>query len=109
MNLKPFRDRVHIGSKIGRAWDPESKKEIGIRNDPAYLKDACDASLIRLQIETLDILFLHRVDPARAGGDDQLPRRTSPIRQDQAIGLRGPPRRRRAHAIAHRRSRRVFL
>ncbi len=65
MNLKPFRNSLRIGSKIARAWNPETGAELGIDNSPEYLRAACEASLKRLQIETLDLLFLHRLDPQR--------------------------------------------
>lgn len=35
----------------------------GIRGDPAYVKEACEASLKRLNVETIDLYYQHRVDP----------------------------------------------
>ena len=35
----------------------------GLRGDPAYVKQACEASLKRLQVDTIDLYFQHRVDP----------------------------------------------
>ncbi|MFN0025443.1 MAG: aldo/keto reductase [Parvularculaceae bacterium] len=35
----------------------------GLSNDPAYIKQACDASLKRLKIETIDLYYMHRRDP----------------------------------------------
>ena len=103
MNLKPYREKIHIGSKISREWDPETSAELGIRNDPEYLRAACEASLQRLQIECLDVLFLHRLDATRPveetiGCLDEL-RRAGKTR---AIGLSevSAETLRRCHAIA---------
>jgi len=36
----------------------------GLRGDPEYVKQACDASLKRLKVDTIDLYYQHRVDPA---------------------------------------------
>lgn len=36
----------------------------GLSNDPAYIKQACDASLKRLKIDVIDLYYMHRRDPA---------------------------------------------
>jgi aryl-alcohol dehydrogenase-like predicted oxidoreductase len=103
MNLKPFRDKIRIGTKFSRTWDPDSGEDSGIRNDPEYLREACEASLKRLQVDAVDVLFLHRLDPARAieetiGCLDALRREG----KTKAIGLSevSAASLRRAHAIA---------
>ena len=35
---------------------------VGLSNDPAYIKEACDASLKRLKIEQIDLYYMHRRD-----------------------------------------------
>jgi len=35
----------------------------GLSNDPAYIKAACEASLKRLGIDTIDLYYMHRRDP----------------------------------------------
>lgn len=35
---------------------------MGVRSDPEYVKEACDKSLKRLGIETIDLYYCHRVD-----------------------------------------------
>lgn len=35
----------------------------GLSNDPAYIKQACDASLKRLKIDVIDLYYMHRRDP----------------------------------------------
>ena len=36
---------------------------LGVRGDPAYVRQCCDASLRRLGVETIDLYYQHRVDP----------------------------------------------
>lgn len=59
--LRPFRNKVIIATKGGATRDKDGKPT----NDgsPAYLRKACDASLQRLGIESIDLYYLHRVDP----------------------------------------------
>lgn len=37
---------------------------VGLSNDPAYIKAACDASLKRLKIDRIDLYYMHRRDPS---------------------------------------------
>jgi aryl-alcohol dehydrogenase-like predicted oxidoreductase len=60
--LKPHRDRVLIATKFGNVRD-ENKAWVGVSGKPEYVKSACDASLKRLGIETIDLYYQHRVDP----------------------------------------------
>ena len=57
------RDEVVLATKVGilRSTDPAKR---GLNGRPEYVKKACDASLGRLGIEHIDLLYLHRVDPA---------------------------------------------
>ena len=52
------RDKVFLASKFGITIK-------GVNGDPAYAVEACDASLKRLGIETLDLFYLHRAQPGR--------------------------------------------
>ena len=36
---------------------------LGVRGDPAYVRQACEASLKRLGIDVIDLYYQHRVDP----------------------------------------------
>ncbi len=36
----------------------------GLSNDPAYIREACDASLKRLRIDSIDLYYMHRRDPS---------------------------------------------
>jgi aryl-alcohol dehydrogenase-like predicted oxidoreductase len=56
------RDGVQIATKFGivRDADPSSR---GLSGRPEYVRSACEASLQRLGIETIDLYYQHRVDP----------------------------------------------
>ena len=57
------RDRVVIATKFANTWDPDTGVRGPVRGDPAYVHEAADASLRRLRIERIDLLYQHRVDP----------------------------------------------
>ncbi len=60
--LKGRRDQAVIATKfsIVRGEDGSWK---GLRGDAAYVKQACEASLRRLGVDTIDLYYQHRVDP----------------------------------------------
>ena len=60
--LRGRRDRVIVATKFGvvRGADPATR---GINGRPDYVKSACDASLKRLGVDTIDLYYQHRVDP----------------------------------------------
>ena len=55
------RDSVVVATKFGFRINPDGTR--GIDSSPANVKRACDASLKRLGIETIDLFYQHRVDP----------------------------------------------
>ncbi len=57
-----LRDRVVIATKAGLV--PIDSTTYGRDGSPEHIRAACDASLARLGIETIDLYQLHRVDPA---------------------------------------------
>ncbi|MFG2661693.1 aldo/keto reductase [Streptomyces sp. NPDC048425] len=66
--LAPFvaahRDDITLATKFGieyRADDPDHR---AIRNDPAYVRTAVEASLRRLGVDVIDLYYMHRRDPA---------------------------------------------
>ena len=61
--LKGIRDKITLATKFGIVRDPVNPLVRGINGKPDYVKRACEASLKRLQIETIDLYYLHRVDP----------------------------------------------
>jgi aryl-alcohol dehydrogenase-like predicted oxidoreductase len=55
------RDRVVLATKFGNERS-EDGGWIGINGKPEYVRAACDASLERLGVETIDLYYQHRVD-----------------------------------------------
>ena len=60
--LKPHRNKVIIATKFGNVRSKDGKS-LGVRGKPEYVRQACEASLKRLGIETIDLYYQHRVDP----------------------------------------------
>ncbi|HEY9167624.1 MAG TPA: aldo/keto reductase [Candidatus Kryptonia bacterium] len=60
--LKPQRDKVIIATKFGNVRGPNGER-LGINGKPDYVRKACEASLKRLGIDTIDLYYQHRVDP----------------------------------------------
>jgi len=62
--LFPFRDRVVIATKFGYKLDPNGgPRPVGVDSRPKHIKAVVEASLRRLEVNAIDILFQHRVDP----------------------------------------------
>jgi aryl-alcohol dehydrogenase-like predicted oxidoreductase len=66
------RDQVQIATKVGI---DRSMGAIALRGEPAYIKRGCEASLLRLGVDTIDLYYLHRPAP------------TNPI--EESIGAMG--------------------
>jgi aryl-alcohol dehydrogenase-like predicted oxidoreductase len=63
--LSPVRDQVVIATKFGWDIDPvERKPRGGVSSDPAVIRTVVDGSLQRLGVDSLDLYYQHRVDPA---------------------------------------------
>ena len=60
--LAPLRDHVVIATKFGFKIGPKGE-QIGVDSRPEHIREVADASLKRLGIETIDLLYQHRVDP----------------------------------------------
>jgi aryl-alcohol dehydrogenase-like predicted oxidoreductase len=56
------RDAVVLATKFGNVRGPNGEF-LGIRGDPEYVRACCEASLRRLQVDTIDLYYQHRVDP----------------------------------------------
>lgn len=66
--LAPFRGKVVIATKFGfdvsATFDPRAMKgPPGVNSRPEHIKQAVEGSLKRLKIDTIDLLYQHRVDP----------------------------------------------
>jgi aryl-alcohol dehydrogenase-like predicted oxidoreductase len=56
------RDQVFLATKFGNVRGPNGEF-LGVRGDPEYVRSACEASLKRLGVDTIDLYYQHRVDP----------------------------------------------
>ena len=56
------RDKVFLATKFANVRG-ENGEFLGVRGDPEYVRSACEASLKRLKVETIDLYYQHRVDP----------------------------------------------
>ena len=56
------RDEVFLATKFGNVRGPNGEF-LGVRGDPEYVRSACEASLRRLNVDTIDLYYQHRVDP----------------------------------------------
>ncbi|CAI0766221.1 putative oxidoreductase [Serratia entomophila] len=60
--LAPVRDRVVIATKFGfELPQPDGKQVLNSR--PEHIRQAVEGSLQRLRVESIDLLYQHRVDP----------------------------------------------
>jgi aryl-alcohol dehydrogenase-like predicted oxidoreductase len=60
--LKSHRAKVVIATKFGNMRGPNGER-LGVSGKPDYVRKACEASLKRLGVETIDLYYQHRVDP----------------------------------------------
>ncbi|KAL8486955.1 hypothetical protein ACS0TY_023591 [Phlomoides rotata] len=54
-----FREKVQIATKFAATYE---NGEMAIRGDPAYVREACEGSLKRLDIDYIDLYYVHRID-----------------------------------------------
>src|SRR2546429_4264037 len=77
--LAPFRKQVVIATKFGYDLSGSDNRPgaAGLNSRPEHIKQAVEGSLKRLKVETIDLLYQHRVDPNVpiedvAGGGEEL-------------------------------------
>jgi aryl-alcohol dehydrogenase-like predicted oxidoreductase len=61
--LRGRRSQAILATKFGFVTDPEQAKVRGVDGRPEYARAACEASLRRLGVDTIDLWYLHRADP----------------------------------------------
>ena len=59
--LAPFRNEVVIATKFG--FNIQDGKMVGVNSKPEHIREAVEGSLKRLDIDVIDLLYQHRVDP----------------------------------------------
>jgi len=61
--LAPIRDQVVIATKFGWKIDPATGKQLGMDSRPEHIREVAEASLKRLKVDVIDLLYQHRIDP----------------------------------------------
>jgi aryl-alcohol dehydrogenase-like predicted oxidoreductase len=56
------RERVVLATKFGNERGEDGSR-LGVNGTPDYVREACDASLLRLGVDHIDLYYQHRVDP----------------------------------------------
>jgi len=62
--IKGKRDKIVLATKFGIVRDPANPTIRGVNGKPDYIRRSCEGSLKRLGVETIDLYYQHRVDPA---------------------------------------------
>src|SRR5437764_13280126 len=60
--IRDRREKAVVATKFGNVRSADGAW-VGISGRPEYIEQACDASLKRLGIQTIDLYYQHRVDP----------------------------------------------
>lgn len=103
--LKPYRDRVVIATKFGFRIDTSKAGAAamsGLDSRPEHVREVAEASLKRLGVEVIDLLYQHRVDP-QVPIEDTVGAMAELVKEGKvrALGLSeaGADTIRRAHAV----------
>jgi aryl-alcohol dehydrogenase-like predicted oxidoreductase len=63
--LAPVRDKVVIATKFGFDIDPKTgERRAGLNSRPEHIREVTEAARKRLRVDTIDLLYQHRVDPS---------------------------------------------
>jgi aryl-alcohol dehydrogenase-like predicted oxidoreductase len=99
--IRGRRQEVVLASKFGLLPNPAGGTAVEVDARPARVRTCCEASLARLGVETIDLYYLHRVDP-KVPIEDTVGAMAQLVREGKVrfIGLSeaGPQSLRRAHA-----------
>lgn len=99
--IKGRRNQVVLATKFGNMRSPEGGF-LGVNGKPDYVRQCCDASLKRLEVDVIDIYYQHRVDP-NVPIEDTVGAMADLVRQGKVryLGLSeaAPQTIRRAHAV----------
>jgi aryl-alcohol dehydrogenase-like predicted oxidoreductase len=61
--IKGKRHQVIVATKFGIVRDPANPSQRGVNGKRDYVRRACEGSLKRLGVDTIDLYYQHRVDP----------------------------------------------
>ena len=99
--IRDRRDRVVLATKFGNMRN-EQGAFLGINGRPEYVRQACDASLQRLGVDTIDLYYQHRVD-ANVPIEDTVGAMSELVKAGKVLYLglseAGPLTIRRAHGV----------
>jgi len=62
--IKGKREKVVLATKFGIVRDPANPSARAVNGKPDYIRRSCEGSLKRLAVDTIDLYYQHRVDPA---------------------------------------------
>ncbi len=61
--IRGMREKIFLATKFAIVRDKANPAARGVSGKPEYIRAACDASLKRLGVQTIDLYYQHRVDP----------------------------------------------
>lgn len=100
--IKGYRNKVTLATKFGIIRDPNNPQTRGFNGTPAYVKQACEASLKRLEVDVIDLYYLHRKDPGTPI-EDTVGAMADLVKEGKVKGLGlsevSPETLRKAHAV----------
>jgi aryl-alcohol dehydrogenase-like predicted oxidoreductase len=100
--IRGQREKVVLATKFGIVRDPNDAQMRDVNGRPEYVREACEGSLRRLGVETIDLYYQHRVDP-ETPIEDTVGAMADLVRQGKVgyLGLSeaAPATIRRAHAV----------
>ena len=100
--VRDRRSGVVLATKFGNVREQGTGKDLGFNSSPAYVQQACEASLQRLGLDHIDLYYQHRVDP-RTPIEETVGAMAELVRQGKVryLGLSEaqPEDIRRAHAV----------
>jgi aryl-alcohol dehydrogenase-like predicted oxidoreductase len=60
--IKGIREKVQLATKFGLVSE-DKLSTLSLKGDPEWVRMACEGSLKRLDVDYIDLYYLHRVDP----------------------------------------------
>lgn len=61
--LRGNREKITLATKFGILRDPSDPTKRGFNGKPEYVRQSCESSLKRLNVDVIDLYYLHRKDP----------------------------------------------
>lgn len=100
--IKGYREKVTVATKFGIVRDPATPDKRGFNGKPEYVRSSCEASLKRLDVDVIDLYYMHRRDTSTPI-EDTIEAMAGLVKQGKirGIGLSevGPETLRKAHAV----------